>query len=129
MVVSLFQLCFQIFVNSYFSTKKADDKITSAKFPKKLSVQKKANTVYPDKMAHNEPSHLVLQSLQIKLSLCLALYEFTVDCLCGTPNSFEGKSDSSTAVHLHGVQHRVSVVNFFIFLRLLFFALLLLYVT
>ena len=34
---------------------------------------KRANTVDPDEMAHNEPSHLDLQCLQIQLLLCLAL--------------------------------------------------------
>ena len=34
-----------------------------------------ANTVDPDEMAHNEPSHLDLQCLQIQLLLCLVLYE------------------------------------------------------
>ena len=34
-----------------------------------------ANTVDPGETAHNEPSHLDLQCLQIQLLLCLVLYE------------------------------------------------------
>ena len=51
--------------------KQTDDTITSFQF--KLYHVEKANTVDPDETAHNEPSHLDLQCLQILLLMCLAI--------------------------------------------------------
>ena len=65
----------QNFRKNSVSTKKEDDKMTSAKFQKhfqfklynmlKIQSLKETNIVDPDETAHNEPSHLNLQYLQI----------------------------------------------------------------
>ena len=66
-----------MFVQTYLSenltrksTKKADDKIMSAKFRKTCNrncLDYRVNTIDQDEMAHYEPSHLDLQCLQIQI--------------------------------------------------------------
>ena len=62
------------------NAKKADNKITSAKFKKKLQFKlylvgnsKTRGQVDPDERVHYELSQLDLQCMQIQLLLCLAL--------------------------------------------------------
>ena len=76
-ILSIYQLPFR---EKY--KKKADDKITSARFRKTCNINcimlknqrlEGKNTVDPDETAQYEPVHLDLQCLQIQLLLCLAL--------------------------------------------------------